>query len=488
MNPYVILGIIAFYFLILVVIAQFTSKAADTQSFFNANRGNKWYLVAFGMIGTSLSGVTFISVPGQVGAQAFTYFQVVIGYVLGYAIIGLVLMPLYYKLNLVSIYGYLEQRFGFWSYKTGAAFFLISRSIGSAARFFLVVGVLQLAIFDALGVPFALTSTIALLLIWIYTYKGGIKTIVYTDTLQTFFMLASVVISFYLIATELDLSTFALFDKIQDSEASTIFNWDWTSKTYFWKQFFAGASIAVVMTGLDQDLMQKNLTCRNLQEAQKNMFWFTITLVIVNFLFLSLGAALYIYAADKGIAIPAKADDLFPVLAIQHFSPIAGVVFILGIIAATYASTDSALTALTTSFCIDFLNINQYEKESQKEKIKTYTHLGFTLLMLVIVLLFKVFNTDALITTIFKLAGYTYGPLLGLFAFGMTTKRKIKDVAVPFIAIVSPVISYVLAVNSAEWFAGYQFGFELLLINGLFTYIGLWAVSSKINSKEAAIA
>lgn len=488
MNPYVILGIIAFYFLILVVIAQHTSKAADTQSFFNANRGNKWYLVAFGMIGTSLSGVTFISVPGQVGAQAFTYFQVVIGYVLGYAIIGLVLMPLYYKLNLVSIYGYLEQRFGFWSYKTGAAFFLISRSIGSAARFFLVVGVLQLAIFDALGVPFALTSTIALLLIWIYTYKGGIKTIVYTDTLQTFFMLASVVISFYLIATELDLSTFALFDKIQDSEASTIFNWDWTSKTYFWKQFFAGASIAVVMTGLDQDLMQKNLTCRNLQEAQKNMFWFTITLVIVNFLFLSLGAALYIYAADKGIAIPAKADDLFPVLAIQHFSPIAGVVFILGIIAATYASTDSALTALTTSFCIDFLNINQYEKESQKEKIKTYTHLGFTLLMLVIVLLFKVFNTDALITTIFKLAGYTYGPLLGLFAFGMTTKRKIKDVAVPFIAIVSPVISYVLAVNSAEWFAGYQFGFELLLINGLFTYIGLWAVSSKINSKEAAIA
>jgi len=478
MNSFVVLGIIALYFLVLVLIAHFTSKAADTQSFFNANKGNSWYLVAFGMIGTSLSGVTFISVPGQVGSQAFTYFQVVLGYIVGYAIIGTVLMPLYYRLNLVSIYGYLEQRFGFWSYKTGAAFFLVSRSIGSAARFFLVVGVLQLAVFNALGFPFWATAAVALLLIWVYTFKGGVKTIVYTDTLQTLFMLASVVISFYLIADDLNLGALGLFEQVQGSDYSTIFNWDFNSKTYFWKQFLAGASIAVVMTGLDQDLMQKNLTCKNLKEAQKNMFWFTISLVIVNFLFLTLGAALYIYAQNKGIALPAKPDDLFPILALQYFSPIAGIVFILGIIAATYASTDSALTALTTSFCIDFLNINKY-KEVQKEKIKTYTHLGITVLMLIIVLVFKAFNNDALITTIFKIAGYTYGPLLGLYAFGMISKRKVLDKAVPFIALLSPLVSFVLATNSQAWFWGYQFGFELLLLNGMFTFVGLWLFSNK---------
>lgn len=479
MNPLTVLGIILIYFGILVVIARITGKNTTTQGFFNADKNNAWYLVAFGMIGTSLSGATFISVPGQVGASGFTYFQMVLGYLAGYLVIGTILMPLYYRLNLVSIYTYLEQRFGFWSYKTGAAFFLISRTIGSSARFFIVVSVLQMALFDKLGLPIGLTATIALILIWIYTYKGGIKTIVYTDTLQTFFMLASLVLSFFLISSALDTSAVQLFSDILKSEKSQLFVWDYDKDNYFWKQFLAGAFITIVMTGLDQDLMQKNLSCKSLKEAQKNMFWFSITLILVNFLFLGLGAALYIYAEKEGIALPNQSDKLYPMLALEYFSPLAGTVFILGIIAASYASTDSALTALTTSFCIDFLDIDKKGIEEQKQRTKTYTHLGLTLVMLVAVLCFAKWSDDAMIRVIFKLAGYTYGPLLGLFAFGLLTKRQVLDKWIPAVCIISPILSYILAANSVDWLAGYKFGFEILLVNGLLTFIGMWITSTK---------
>lgn len=475
MNPIVILSIIICYFLGLFVISIFTSKGADNASFFSANKEAKWYLVAFGMIGTSLSGVTFISVPGQVGVTQWSYLQVVFGYLLGYLVVGGVLMPLYYRLNLISIYTYLEQRFGFWSYKTGAFFFLLSRSIGSAARFYLVINVLQFAVFAPLGLPFWLTVVLAIGLIWLYTFKGGMKTIIWTDTLQSLFMLLSVGISIYLIADTLGQSLPQLLNSVNESAYSKIFFFDdVNSRDFFPKQFFSGMFITIVMTGLDQDLMQKNLTCKNIGEAQKNMFWFSLTLVFVNVLFMILGAALYMYAQAKGVAIPAKTDQLFPMLALQHFSPIAGIVFILGIIAATYASTDSALTALTTSFCIDMLDFNKKTDEQHKERLRLRTHIGFSVLLLVIVLLFDVYNNENLITAIFKIAGYTYGPLLGLYAFGLFTKQAVRDKAVPLVCVLSPLICWQLNTHSEAWFSGYKFGFELLIINGLITFVGLW--------------
>lgn len=479
MNPGYILILIIAYFALLFGISIFTSKGADSDSFFQSNKNAKWYLVAFGMIGTSLSGVTFISVPGQVGANGFSYLQMVMGYLLGYLVIGTVLMPMYYRLNLVSIYTYLETRFGFWTYKTGAAFFLISRSLGSAARFFLVINVLQFAVFSHFNFPFWLTVLLGIGLIWIYTFQGGLKTIIVTDTLQTFFMISAVVCSFLLIAIDLNFSPTQLVSKISETKMSQIFFWDPNSKDFFFKQFFSGAFIAIVMTGLDQDLMQKNLSCKNIGEAQKNMFWFSIILLLVNALFLLLGAALYLYAASKGIELPSKSDQLFPLLATKYFSLFAGVAFILGIIASTYASTDSALTALTTSFCIDFLNFHT-KPESTKAKQKTKVHLAFSLVLFGIVLLFNEFNDTALVTAIFTLAGFTYGPLLGMYAFGLFTKQQVNDKWMPAIAIAAPMVSYVLKVNSKEWLNGYEFGFEILMVNGLITFI-LMALSQRFN-------
>ncbi len=483
MTPTLILLIISLYFLLLIGISCFTGRKADNQSFFLANKAAPWYVVAFGMIGSSLSGVTFVSIPGTVASQSFSYMQLVLGYLLGYFVIIRVLLPLYYKMNLTSIYAYLEQRFGFWSHRTGASFFLLSRTIGSSFRLYLVAMVLDTFVFAAWGVPFWVTVVVTIVLIWLYTFRSGIKTILWTDTLQTAFLIGSVVLSIYIIGQDMGLSTAGLVKTVSDSPMSQIFFWDWQGSQNFFKMFFSGAFITIVMTGLDQDMMQKNLSCRSLKDAQKNMTWFSIVLVFVNLLFLCLGALLYIYAEKRGIALPGKSDELFPMLALQHFAPIAGFTFIVGLIAAAYSSADSALTALTTSFCVDFLGFNS-EKGPVKTRMKV--HVGMSLVLGVQILLFHSLHNDSLITQLFKVAGYTYGPLLGLFAFGLFSNRVVKDKWVPLVAILSPVICYILQDNSEAWLWGYKFGFELLILNGAITFLGLrlLAVPGKFVTKE----
>ncbi|WP_161888781.1 sodium:solute symporter [Pontibacter russatus] len=486
MSPTLIISLIIGYFCILIFISYLTSKNTDSETFFLANRASPWYVVAFGMIGTSLSGVTFVSIPGMVATAEFSYLQLVLGYLLGYFVIATVLMPMYYRLNLVSIYTYLEQRFGYWSYKTGAGFFLLARTLGAAIRLFLVAGVLQLAVFDALGVPFAVSVIITIGLIWVYTFRGGMKTIIWTDTFQTTAMLIAVGISIWLISDELNLGFQGLVRTIEASDYSQVFFWDWQDSRYFLKQFFAGAFIAIVMTGLDQDMMQKNLSCKNIGEAQKNMFWFSIILVFVNTLFLSLGALLYIYANTKGIELPAKGDDVFPFLALGYFPQIVGIAFILGIIAITYASADSALTALTTSFCVDFLNFRE-RSEHERVRLRYIVHVGFSVLMVLVILAFNVLNSENVVTAVFTVAGYTYGPLLGLYTFGLYTKRAVRDRFVPLICVVAPLLTYIISYNSVEWLWGYEFGFEVLILNGFLTFAGLMAVSSgKVGELELA--
>lgn len=477
MQPLHIILLIVAYFSVLILISYITGKSANNDTFFKANNSSPWYLVAFGMIGASLSGVTFISVPGWVEAQSMSYMQMVLGYVLGYAIIGLVLLPLYYRLNLTSIYTYLQDRFGDYSYKTGASFFLLSRTIGAAFRLFLVANVLQLLLFDAYGVPFWVTVTITILLIWLYTFKGGIKTIVWTDTLQTLFMLIAVGVCIYMISDELQISN--LFTYVADNELSkTFFFDDWKTGNYFWKRFFAGAFIAVVMTGLDQDMMQKNLTCRNLKDAQKNMFWFTIVLVIVNFFFLALGILLTDYAQRNGI--DAHKDLLFPTIAGKgHLGLAAALFFLLGLIAAAYSSADSALTSLTTSFSIDILEIDKKKDKAQQEKIRKKIHVLFSFVLIAVILVFKYFIADAsVIAKIFTFAGYTYGPLLGLYAFGLFTKTKVKDNFVPAICIASPFIAYGINEFTKAKF-GFDFEFFVLVLNGFITFVGLYLFKRK---------
>lgn len=485
MNPYVSLIILVVYFAMLITVSVYTSRGADTNTFFTANRQSPWYLVAFGMIGTSLSGVTFISVPGAVANIQFSYFQVVIGYILGYVIIGTVLMPLYYRLNLISIYSYLEQRFGFWSYKTGSAFFLLSRTVGSAVRLYVAAQVLQIALFKPLGVPFEVAVAITILLIWIYTFKGGVKTIIVTDTLQTFFLITAVILTIVLVSQELDLHGISdVWNTVQSSGYAKVFYWDINDSKNFWKQFFAGVFIAIVMTGMDQDLMQKNLTCKNIGEAQKNMFWFTAVLVVVNFLFLSLGALLYVYASAKGIPVTARTDEFYPMLALNHLGLAVGITFLLGITAATYASSDSALTALTTAFCIDFMEIEK-KPEAKRSSIKFWVHIGFSVLFYIVILIFNRMNNKEVITAIFDLAGYTYGPLLGLFTFGLFLKRPVLDRWVPIVCIIAPILTYYINDNSELWFNGYKFGFERLIINGLITFIGLWLLTDSKSKRLA---
>ncbi len=485
MNPYVSLIILVVYFAMLITVSVYTSRGADTNTFFTANRQSPWYLVAFGMIGTSLSGVTFVSVPGAVANIQFSYFQVVIGYILGYVIIGTVLMPLYYRLNLISIYSYLEQRFGFWSYKTGSAFFLLSRTVGSAVRLYVAAQVLQIALFKPLGVPFEVAVAITILLIWIYTFKGGVKTIIVTDTLQTFFLITAVILTIVLVSQELDLHGISdVWNTVQSSGYSKVFYWDINDSKNFWKQFFAGVFIAIVMTGMDQDLMQKNLTCKNIGEAQKNMFWFTAVLVVVNFLFLSLGALLYVYASAKGIPVTARTDEFYPMLALNHLGLAVGITFLLGITAATYASSDSALTALTTAFCIDFMEIEK-KPEAKRSSIKFWVHIGFSVLFYIVILIFNRMNNKEVITAIFDLAGYTYGPLLGLFTFGLFLKRPVLDRWVPIVCVIAPILTYYINDNSELWFNGYKFGFERLIINGLITFIGLWLLTDSKSKRLA---
>ena len=474
MQPLHILLLILGYFSVLILISYVTGKSANNATFFKANNSSPWYLVAFGMIGASLSGVTFISVPGWVEAQSMSYMQMVLGYIVGYAVIGLVLLPLYYKLNLTSIYTYLQDRFGNYSYKTGASYFLLSRIIGASFRLFLVANVLQLLLFDEFGIPFWITVTITILLIWLYTFKGGIKTIVWTDTLQTLFMLIAVGVCIYTISGEMQISN--LFTYVADSELSkTFFFDDVKSGDYFWKRFLAGAFVAIVMTGLDQDMMQKNLTCRNLKDAQKNMFWFTIVLVIVNFFFLALGVLLTDYAQKNGI--DAHKDELFPIIATKGTLGLAtAIFFLLGLIAAAYSSADSALTSLTTSFSIDILEIDKKENTVNQEKIRKKIHIIFSLILIFTILIFKYFIADeSVIAKIFTFANYTYGPLLGLYAFGLFTKFKLKDNWVPLICILSPIITYLLNYICLEFY-DFSFGFALLIVNGLVTFIGLYTI------------
>ena len=479
MQPLHIVLLIVAYFSVLIFISYITGKSANNQTFFKANNSSPWYLVAFGMIGASLSGVTFISVPGWVEAQSMSYMQMVLGYVVGYAVIGLVLLPLYYRLNLTSIYTYLEDRFGKNSYKTGASFFLLSRTIGAAFRLFLVANVLQLLLFDEFGIPFWVTVTITILLIWLYTFKGGIKTIVWTDTLQTLFMLLAVGICIYTISNEMQISN--IFTYVADSELSkTFFFDDIKTGDYFWKRFLAGAFVAIVMTGLDQDMMQKNLTCRNLKDAQKNMFWFTIVLVIVNFFFLALGVLLTDYAKKNGI--DAHKDELFPIIATKGNLGLAtAIFFLLGLIAAAYSSADSALTSLTTSFSIDILEINKKKDQQAQEKTRKKIHVLFSFILIATILIFKYFIADeSVIAKIFTFANYTYGPLLGLYAFGLFTKYQLKDKWVPLVCVFSPIATYVLNTSLLKYF-NFDFGFALLIVNGLLTFLGLFLL--KIRKK-----
>ncbi|WP_439475140.1 sodium:solute symporter [Algoriphagus formosus] len=480
MNPQTVLIVIACYFLLLFVISWLTSRKVTSDTFFTGDRQSPWFLVAFGMIGASLSGVTFISVPGEVGNTNFYYFQVVLGYTLGYFTIAKVLLPLYYRLNLISIYTYLEDRFGFYSYKTGAFFFILSRTLGSSLRVFLVASVLQLILFDSLGIPFWVSVLITVGLIWIYTHRGGIKTVVWTDTLQTFFMLASVVVCIIVVGDALEFSGISdYFSRVSEDSRSSIFNWDWKAGTNFFKQFISGAFITIVMTGLDQDMMQKNLTCRNIGDAQKNMFWFTIILVFVNLLFLGLGVMLYLFAETQGLALPEKSDELFPFLATQHFPAYAGIIFVLGITAAAYSSADSTLTALTTSFCIDFLEIERKYPKERQVAVRKKVHLAFTFIMFLAILIFHWINDQSVINSVFIIAGYTYGPLLGLYAFGLFTKMKVQDNMVPFLAVAAPLITFFISSNSERWFWGYKFGFEALILNGLLMFLGLYLFRQK---------
>jgi len=474
MQPIHIILLIAVYFGVLILISYLTGKDDSNEAFFKANKSAPWYLVAFGMIGASLSGVTFISVPGAVEAKQFGYLQVVFGYFFGYLIIAYVLLPIYYKLNLTSIYTYLRDRFGNTSYKTGSIAFLISRVVGAAFRLFLVAKVLQLLIFDSLGVPFSVTVIITVALIWLYTFKGGIKTIIYTDILQTFFMLVAVIVTITFLANALDLNSFSeVYINVKESAMSKVFFLDSINDSqYFIKSFLAGMFIAITMTGLDQDMMQKNLTCKNLKESQKNMVSFSVVLIFVNILFLALGLLLTQYATQNGIT--ATKDDLFPTIAmLPEIGIMTSAFFLLGLIAAAYSSADSALTSLTTSFCIDIIELDKKPKEQQK-KVRKKVHVLVSLVLILIIILFNSFFTNvSVIWELFKAAGYTYGPLLGLFAFGILTKSQIKDKYVWIIAVIAPIISFIINQYSVGLLNGYQIGFEILIINGLLTFLGL---------------
>lgn len=480
MSATQILFLIAAYFAVLILISYFTGKEDSNDAFFKANKSAPWYLVAFGMIGASLSGVTFISVPGAVETKQFGYLQVVFGYFFGYLVIAYVLLPIYYKLNLTSIYTYLKDRFGNVSYKTGSIAFLISRVVGASFRLFLVAKVLQLLVFDQYGIPFTITVVITILLIWLYTFKGGIKTIIFTDTLQTLFMLISVVITIIFLANALDLNGISeIYQNVKQDTMSKVFFFDDVNDAqYFIKSFFAGMFITITMTGLDQDMMQKNLTCKNLKEAQKNMVSFSVVLIFVNILFLVLGLLLTQYAHQHGIT--ATKDDLFPTIAmLPEIGVLTSAFFLLGLIAAAYSSADSALTSLTTSFCIDIIELDKKPKDIQK-RIRKRTHIFISFLLVVVIILFDaIFKDVSVIWELFKAAGYTYGPLLGLFAFGIFTKQQLKDNYVWIIAIVAPILSYLLNEYSVDLLNGYQIGFEILIINGLLTFLGLVLIRRK---------
>ncbi|MBQ5689694.1 MAG: sodium:solute symporter [Bacteroidales bacterium] len=482
-----ILVVFIVYTLLLFFVAHLTSRKSSNSTFFTGNRKSPWFVVAYGMIGASLSGVTFMSVPGGVYSGQFTYFGIVLGYIIGYAVIALVLLPLYYKLNLTSIYSYLGMKFGKSSEKTGALFFIISRLIGSAIRMYLVVFVLYEFVFKAWGVPFWVPAVIFITLILIYTFKGGIKTVVWTDTLQTTFLLLAAAMTVLIILKTLNISFTDLMSISSERGYTKLFETDWSHSKFFVKQILSGAFITITMTGLDQDMMQKNLSCKTLRDAQKNVMTSSFFFVLVNILFMSLGAALIYYAQETGLHLPTNEsgvvvnDKIFPTVAFS-LNKLTSIVFIIGLIAAGYSSADGTLTALTTTFCFDFLHFDKNDKISEEQKIRyrKYIHIGFALLYLLVIIMFRPFHNESLIDKIFEIAGYTYGPLLGLYTFGLFVKnRKTNDKFVPIVAISSPIISYVLNLYSKNIFFGYQFGFEILIVNGLLTFIGLMLISKK---------
>ena len=482
-----ILAVFIVYTLLLFFVAHLTSRKSSNSTFFTGNRKSPWFVVAYGMIGASLSGVTFMSVPGGVYSGQFTYFGIVLGYIIGYAVIALVLLPLYYKLNLTSIYSYLGMKFGKSSEKTGALFFIISRLIGSAIRMYLVVFVLYEFVFKAWGVPFWVPAVIFITLILIYTFKGGIKTVVWTDTLQTTFLLLAAAMTVVVILKTLNISFTDLMSISSERGYTKLFETDWSHSKFFVKQILSGAFITITMTGLDQDMMQKNLSCKTLRDAQKNVMTSSFFFVLVNILFMSLGAALIYYAQETGLQLPTNEsgvvvnDKIFPTVAFS-LNKLTSIVFIIGLIAAGYSSADGTLTALTTTFCFDFLHFDKNDKISEEQKIRyrKYIHIGFALLYLLVIIMFRPFHNESLIDKIFEIAGYTYGPLLGLYTFGLfVKKRKTNDKFVPIVAISSPIISYVLNIYSKNIFFGYQFGFEILIVNGLLTFIGLMLISKK---------
>lgn len=487
MTPALILFIFLVYTAVLFAVTWVTARKANNQSFYIGNKVSPWYVVAYGMIGASLSGVTFMSVPGWVEETQFSYMMVAFGYFFGYAVIALVLLPLYYRLKLTSIYSYLEQRFGFWSYKTGAGFFILSRVLGASLRMFLVIYVLQIFVFDAWNVPFWVNVAIFIILIILYTMKGGIRTIIWTDTLQTTFMLLAVILSVIYISRELGEPIFRLAREVSDSDISRIIITDWHHPRFFIKQFFSGMFITIAMTGLDQEMMQKNLSIRNLKDAQKNMFTFSTINLFVVFLFLILGAFLLLYARQEGVSV-AMSDDLFPTIALNYLGPAAGVIFLIGLISAAFPSADGALTSLTTSFSIDFLGLEKRKdiSDNKKTRIRYVVHLSFAVVFFICILVFRQMNDRAIIDKLFTIAGYTYGPLLGLFAFGLFTNRKVNDRVTPWIAIGSPIVCYVLNFYSEELFNGYKFGFEMLLVNGFLTFMGLLLFSRKNDSAPSS--
>ena len=501
------------YFVVLLIVAYYTSRNSNNESFFIGNKNSNWMLVAFGMIGTSLSGVTFVSVPGTVSTAGFSYFQVVIGYLLGYIVIAFVLLPLYYRLNLTSIYNYLQHRFGMVSYKTGALFFIISRTLGATARLYLVINVLQLFILEDLNISFGLATFIILLLILLYTFEGGVKTIVYTDTLQTTFMLLGLIVCIIYIMNNMDHSVSSTLAELDRNQLTKIFNTDPNSSGFFIKSILGGMFITIGMTGLDQEMMQKNISVRRLKDSQKNVLTFSIIMVVVNFLFLLLGGILYLYGKANNIVVPG--DDLFPTIALEGIMPAAiSIIFIIGLISALFPSADGALTALTSSFCIDIIGLKRREDWSEKERrrIRLIVHFSFAIIFFIIVMAFKEMDSKSIIDIILKVAGFTYGPLLGLFAFGMITTRKINDKLALYVCLLAPILILGIDfVNNIEWwqkqlkiegtwvenvksvstslFGNFKIGTELLIYNGILTYVGLWIISKpqKVSAEVKSI-
>ncbi len=506
MSPLILFTFVIGYFALLLGVAWFTSRNSNNESFFIGNRNSNWMLVAFGMIGTSLSGVTFVSVPGGVGSGNFFYFQIVLGYLLGYMVIAFVLLPLYYRMNLTSIYTYLEKRFGINAHKAGAFFFILSRTVGATARLYLVISVLQIFIFNKLGIPFEATAIVILLLILLYTFEGGVKTIIYTDTLQTTGMLVGLVVCIIVIIKALGTDFGGAWTMMSDKGYTQIFNWDVKAGSYIWKHIVGGMFIAIAMTGLDQEMMQKNISVKNLKDSQKNMMTFTAVLMVVNFLFLVLGGVLYLYAGANGISVPP--DDLFATIALSDtFSGVIGIIFIIALISALFPSVDGAITSLTSCFCIDILGINKKagtEKEKKRTRLKV--HFTFAAVFFLMVLLFKAINDKLIIDFILKFAGITYGPLLGLFAFGILTKRKLNEKLIWTVCIIAPMLALGLDIlSNPAWyeaklhvklglqnisdsiFHGYKIGNELILINGIFTFIGLYFISRKSSIESLTI-